>query len=142
MRDTPSVPPASRRSVAAGVRVLIADDDEIFAHLLRAKVTALEDVEVVGIAKNGREAVALAEALEPDLLLMDVYMPVLDGIDASRQIREISDDISVVLITGDDAVSDARAYEVGAAAYLRKSGDLVSIVDVVVAMSQVAAAAS
>jgi two-component system nitrate/nitrite response regulator NarL len=120
------------------LRIVIADDDPLFAALLRARLAGRPELEVVGLARDGAEAVALAEQLLPDLLLMDVHMPGVDGIEATRLVRDLPDPPTVVLITGDDEDADARAYEAGAAAYLQKSVDIVSLIDVVVAVSRVA----
>jgi DNA-binding NarL/FixJ family response regulator len=122
------------------VRVVIADDDRIFAHMIRARLGLRPDLEVVGIASDGDEAVALVEEFEPDLVLMDVNMPVMDGIEATRLICALPDAPTVVMVTGEDEDADARAYEAGAAAYLRKSVELVSLIDVVLAVAQLAGA--
>jgi DNA-binding NarL/FixJ family response regulator len=118
------------------LRVVIADDDRLFARMLRARLSALPEIEVVGLAADGRRALALAEELEPDVVLMDVHMPVMDGVEATRLIRELDEPPAVVLITGEDTAADAAAFEAGAAAYLRKSGDPIDVVDVIVAFSQ------
>jgi DNA-binding NarL/FixJ family response regulator len=117
-------------------RILIADDDRLFAEMLRDALASHDEFEVVGLVENGAEAVACTDELKPTLVLMDVTMPVLDGIEATRKMREMADPPTVVLITGDDGASgDQRAYEAGAAAYLRKSEELVSVIDVVIAVS-------
>jgi len=118
------------------LRVVIADDDRLFARMMRARLSALPEIEVVGLAADGRRALVLAEELEPDVVLMDVHMPVMDGVEATRLIRALEEPPAVVLITGEDAAADAAAFEAGAAAYLRKSGDLIDVVDVIVAFSQ------
>jgi DNA-binding NarL/FixJ family response regulator len=130
----PGVPSRDR------IRIVVADDDWMFARLLQVRLSAHPDLEVVGIAGNGSEAVALAEELEPDIVLMDVSMPVLDGVEATRLIRALPEPPTVVLVTGEDDDADLGAYEAGAAAYLRKSLDLVSLIDVIVAFSQFAGA--
>jgi DNA-binding NarL/FixJ family response regulator len=140
MRDTSCVPPGQGPSAPDGVRIVIADDDRMFARMVRDRLSEVEDVEVVGIANDGREAIHLADTLRPDVVLMDVNMPRLDGIEATRRIHELPNEIAVVLITGEDAASDARAYEAGAAAYLRKSIGLVALMDVIVAVSQLVGA--
>jgi DNA-binding NarL/FixJ family response regulator len=117
------------------IRIVIADDDRLFASMVRTKLSARAEFDVVGIARNGREAVALAEHFEPDLVLMDVAMPLLDGVEASRVIREAPNAPTVVLVTGDDEDLDTRAYGAGAAAYLRKSEDLVGLIDLILAVS-------
>jgi two-component system, NarL family, nitrate/nitrite response regulator NarL len=117
------------------VRIVIADDDRLFAEMVRMQLSSREEVEIVGIAATGKEAVDLAEELEPDLVLMDVSMPVLDGIEAAETITAGSDPPAVVLVTGEDGELDARAYQAGATAYLRKSAGLAALVDVIVAVS-------
>lgn len=132
MSQLPSTPPRDR------VRVVVADDDWMFARLLQGRLAEQPDLEVIGIAGNGSEAFALAQELAPDVVLMDVKMPVLDGVEATRLIRELPDPPIVVLVTGEDEEADLGAYEAGAAAYLRKSLDLASLIDVIVAFSQLA----
>jgi|SRR4051794_39065425 len=119
------------------VRILIADDDELFARMLRTRLNAHAHLEIVGMAANGREAVALAQELEPDLVLMDVGMPVLDGIEATRELRALAHSPKVVLISGQDDDFGTASYDVGADAYLRKSVDLVSLIDVIATVSPV-----
>lgn len=123
------------QAVLDPVRIVIADDDRLFAEMVRMQLSSREEVEIVGIAATGKEAVELAEELEPDLVLMDVSMPVLDGIEAARAITAGSDPPAVVLVTGEDGELDARAYKAGAAAYLRKSAGLAALMDVIVAVS-------
>jgi DNA-binding NarL/FixJ family response regulator len=134
MGPASEVPPANR------TRILIADDDRFFAEMLRSALVAHDDFEVVGMVENGAEAVSGSESLKPSLVLMDVAMPVLDGIAATRKLRELEDPPIVVLITGEESEANGRrAYEAGAAAYLRKSQELVAVIDVVVAVSRLSA---
>jgi len=108
--------------------------------MLRAQLSTQPHFEIVGIADGGREAVTLAEELHPDVIVMDVNMPGLDGIDATQQIRELPGSPKVVLVTGAEEDFGARPYEAGAAAYLRKSLEVVGLIDVIVAVSQLAGA--
>lgn len=118
------------------VRIVVADDDPLFARMVRAHVSARPEFEVVGIATNGLHAVELNDELTPDVVLMDVAMPVLDGIEAAEIIRDRPDPPAIVLITGEEDTSDARVYNAAAAAYVRKPADLVGLMDIVLAVSQ------
>jgi DNA-binding NarL/FixJ family response regulator len=103
------------------LRVLIADDHRLFAEALQAILASDERIEVVGQASDGSEAVALARTLGPDVVLMDVSMPVLDGFEATREIRAGSEDTHVLMLTGSNARADVdRSREAGASGYVTK----------------------
>jgi two-component system, NarL family, nitrate/nitrite response regulator NarL len=103
------------------LRVLIADDHRLFAEALEAILTADERIEVVGQASDGGQAVDLARKLGPDLVLMDVSMPVLDGFEATREIRAASEAVRVLMLTGSNSRADvARSRKVGASGYVTK----------------------
>jgi DNA-binding NarL/FixJ family response regulator len=103
------------------LRVLIADDHRLFAEALEAILAADERIEVVGQASDGSEAVELARTLSPDVVLMDVSMPVLDGFEATREIRAADEDVRVLMLTGSNSRADVdRSREVGASAYITK----------------------
>jgi CheY-like chemotaxis protein len=114
-------------------RIVLADDDRFFLETMRTALSECGEFEVVATAENGADAIACVEEFEPSLVLMDVGMPVLDGVEATRRIRELPHPPAVVLITGDDAEADAAAYEAGAAAYLRKAKDISLLIGVLVA---------
>ena len=103
------------------LRVLIADDHRLFAEALEAILTTDERIEVVGQASDGEQAVELARKLGPDVVLMDVSMPVLDGFEATREIREETAGVRVLMLTGSNSRDDVdRSREAGAAGYVTK----------------------
>jgi len=105
----------------ATIRVLIADDHRLFAEALEAILAGEPDIEVVGRARNGEEAVEQALAMSPDVILMDIAMPVVDGVEATKRIRKLQNDACVLMLTGSNSRTDvARAREAGAAAYVTK----------------------
>jgi DNA-binding NarL/FixJ family response regulator len=85
----------------AEVRVLFADDDAAYRLLLRAAFSTFDGVDVIGEATNGQQAVELVSRAVPDVVLLDVEMPVMDGFAAALAIRRICPDARVVLHTGD-----------------------------------------
>ena len=104
------------------IRVLIADDQALFARALEALLADDEEVEVVGYAKNGAEAVELADAEHPDVILMDISMPLMDGLEATRELRSHGSDARVVMLTESDLRADTvRAKRAGADAYVPKT---------------------
>jgi DNA-binding NarL/FixJ family response regulator len=103
------------------IRVLIADDHRLFAEALEAILDAEPGIEVVGRAGNGEEAVEQAIELRPDVILMDIAMPVVDGVEATKRIRKQHRRACVLMLTGSNSRTDvARAREAGAAAYVTK----------------------
>jgi two-component system NarL family response regulator len=103
------------------LRVVIADDHRLFAEALEAILATDERIEVVGQAGDGSEAVELARRLGPDVVLMDVSMPVLDGFEATREIRAASDDTHVLMLTGSNSRADVdRSRQAGASGYVTK----------------------
>jgi diguanylate cyclase (GGDEF)-like protein len=107
------------------IRLLICDDSEPFRFVLRTTLAEQAEISVVGEAGDGREAVDLALALSPDVILMDVRMPVLDGVVATREIMAALPSVRVVALTGSDDRSVVGAMlEAGAAAYCVKGAPL------------------
>ena len=103
------------------VRVLIAEDHPLFREGMRGRLDRVADVAVVGEAASGDEAVELAHKLEPDVILMDIKMPGLNGIEATREIQQASPQIGVLMLTmfeDDDSVF--AAMRAGAKGYLLK----------------------
>src|SRR5512135_3485011 len=105
-------------------RVLIVDDHGAFREALAALVNRETDMEVVGQAENGEKAVALARELLPDVILMDVKMPVMDGIEATRRIRAEMAGMKILALSmysDDGFISDMK--RAGALGFLMKGGD-------------------
>ncbi len=103
------------------IRVLIADDHALFRDGLRALLASAPDTEFVGEAATGDEAIALAIRLQPDVILMDIQMPSLNGIEATRQIVQASPHIGVLMVTMfEDDPSVFNAMRAGARGYLLK----------------------
>jgi two-component system response regulator DesR len=115
-------------------RIVIADNDRRFADELRRSVEAHDAFEVVGIAGDGEEAIQLVETLKPSLVLMDAAMPGLDGVEATRKLRNMSESPAVVLMTSLEG-PDSRTLDAGAAAYLRKGEAVSSLADIVLALA-------
>ena len=91
------------------IRVLIADDHPVFRFGLHSLVSSIPDMEVIGEATNGETAVELSASLKPDIILMDINMPGLNGIEATRKILKDQPRIGILVITmfDDDSVFDA-----------------------------------
>ena len=118
------------------IRVLLADDHRLYAETLTLLLSTDERIEVVGRAEDGRRAVEQALRLRPDVVLMDVHMPHVDGIAASRSLRSELPDARVVMLTSSAAAEDLeRACAAGASAYLTKDADGDAIADEVVRVS-------
>ena len=114
------------------VSVLIVDDHERFVDALEAILSTEKNIKVVGRAHNGADAARKAVELQPDVVLMDISMPVLDGFHASRIIKAESPDTCVLFVTGSAAASDfAQARAVGASGYLTKDRIATDLVDAV-----------
>jgi two-component system response regulator NreC len=106
---------------AQGIRVLLADDHDIMRDGLRALLELAGDIQVVGDARTGREAVEEAERLLPDVVLMDITMPELDGVEACRRIRQRTPEVRVLFLTMHEADEYLfRALRAGAAGYVIK----------------------
>jgi DNA-binding NarL/FixJ family response regulator len=103
------------------IRVLLVDDQALFREGLETLLSVHKDIQVVGQASNGQEAVELAAQVQPDVILMDVRMPVLDGVRATRRLTEaLSQSRVIVLTTFDDDEYVFDALRAGAVGYLLK----------------------
>jgi DNA-binding NarL/FixJ family response regulator len=114
------------------IRVLLAEDQRLFAEGVMALLSAHDRIDVVGCAVTGEEAVELARAYRPDLVLMDISMPGMDGIEATRRVKQALPSTAVLVLTASEAREDVeRAAEAGADGYLTKdtaSSDLIGAI--------------
>jgi two-component system nitrate/nitrite response regulator NarL len=112
---------AANAPQARPVSVLIADDEPLFVESVAGLLEHDERIRVIGTATNGQDAVDLASALDPDVTLMDISMPVLDGIEAARRIRLELPDACILILTGSSTAADIdRARLAGVSGFLAK----------------------
>ena len=115
------------------LRVLVVDDHLLYAEALSVLLCAQEGLDVVGVAADGRQAIATAAELRPDVVLMDIEMPLMDGITATRWIRQRLPETRVVVMTALTGQEHAeRALGAGASACVRKfsaAGDLLQAIE-------------
>ncbi len=111
------------------IRLLLVDDHSVIRQALRMLLESRPELEVIGDCENGREALSAVEKLNPDVVLMDVVMPGLNGIEATRQIRRFSRGSRVVMLSGFvDEDQLLEALRAGASGYLMKSSDVSELV--------------
>jgi DNA-binding NarL/FixJ family response regulator len=116
----------------AQIRVLIADDHLLFAEALEAILGNDGRFDVVGLARDGAQAVELAATESPDVVLMDISMPVKDGFEATQEVLEQRPDTAVLMLTGSNSRSDVdRARTAGAAGYVTKDRIASELIDAV-----------
>jgi DNA-binding NarL/FixJ family response regulator len=119
------------------VRVLVADDQALFRRGVVVVLSASKDIEVVGEAADGEEAVAAAQELQPDVVLMDVRMPRLSGVEATRHIRRSLPGTEVLMLTVSDEEEDLfESVKAGANGYLLKEVAIEEIAETVRAMAE------
>lgn len=118
------------------IRLLIADDHDLFREGLRALISTTEDIELVGEAATGEEAITTAEELQPDVVLMDINMPGMDGIRATRQILRANPTTGIIMVTmlRDDS-SIFSAMRAGARGYVLKGSKYKELLDTIRAVA-------
>ena len=127
-----SQPMESQPAESRRIRVLLVDDHSIMREGLQSMLAGSEELEVVGQARDGEEAVRAAAELSPDVVVMDVMMPNKDGVEACREIMDAAPDIRVVMLTAsteEDAVIEAVAA--GATGYLQKVSGMDRLLDTI-----------
>lgn len=119
------------------IKVLIADDHVFYREGVRALLSNVPDIEVIGEAGSGEEAIAQAKDLQPNVILMDLKMPGMNGIDATRRIHEAHPGMGVLVITMfDDDDSVFAAMRAGARGYLLKDADKEEVVRAIIAVER------
>lgn len=114
------------------IKVLIVDDEEAVRQGLKMHLELEADIKIIGLAENGLEAVQLSNKLGPDVIVMDIKMDIMDGLEATRIIHESSPWISVIILTiYSDLTTKEKALESGAAAFLEKSGAANELTDLI-----------
>jgi DNA-binding NarL/FixJ family response regulator len=119
------------------VRILLADDHKVVRQGTRALLSAVPEWEIVGEADNGRDAVSLTAELKPDIVILDISMPELNGLDATRQIKKKSPETEVLIFTGqetEELVHDV--FDSGARSYIMKTDAADHLIDAIKALSE------
>ena len=116
------------------VRVLIADDHRLFAEALEAILSTEVRIEVVGRAADGGEAVELARRLQPDVVALDISMPVMDGFEAAAAMERLQHPPAILMLTGSNSPDDIdRARRAGAKGYITKDAIAARLVEAILA---------
>ena len=119
------------------IRVLLADDQIFMCKILQDWLSEEEDIKVIGYANNGEKAIELVEELQPDIVVMDVEMPELDGVSATEIISQRFQKVSVVIFSASDSYDRlAAALQVGAKGYILKGGQKGEIIQTIRSIHQ------
>jgi DNA-binding NarL/FixJ family response regulator len=118
------------RSTHPPLRILLVDDHPGTLAALRSALSQYPELDVIGDAHNGLDAIAQANALRPDVVLMDISMPVMDGVDATRRIHAALPAIQVIGLSGFEKTPDPHPIEMaGAVAYFQKDADMRPLIE-------------
>ena len=128
-----SIQTVDKLAVVAAVKVLIVDDHDLFAESVQAFLSTEDEVDVVGRAANGEEATRLAAVTHPDVVLMDISMPVMDGFVAAKEVVREAPEARILFLTGSNAPADvAKARAVGGIGYVTKEKIASELVEAIV----------
>jgi two-component system, NarL family, response regulator NreC len=119
------------------VRILLADDHKVVRHGTRALLSKIPEWEIIGEVDNGRDAVAQTEKLKPDIVILDIGMPQLNGLDATRQIKKISPQTEVLIFTAHEAEELVHdVFDCGARSYIMKTDAADHLIEALKALSE------
>lgn len=114
------------------IKVLITDDHAVFRTGVRSSLSHYHDIEFIGEAENGVQLLSLINSLQPDIILLDIQMPVMDGIATLPQVKKILPDAKIIMLTmSDDAGTISKLMEIGANSYLIKNSDSETIYEAI-----------
>lgn len=119
------------------VRILLADDHKVVRQGTRALLSTIPEWEIVGEADNGRDAVALTAELKPDIVILDITMPELNGLDAARQIKRTSPETEILIFTAQETEKLVHdVFDSGARSYIMKTDAADHLIDAIKALSE------
>ncbi len=114
------------------IKVLITDDHAIFRAGIKSTLSHYPDIELMGEAENGMQLLNMVKFLEPDVILLDIQMPIMDGIATLPEIKKMLPDVKIIMLTMNDDVSMiSRLMEIGANSYLTKNSDSATIYEAI-----------
>lgn len=113
------------------IRVLLVDDHQVVREGLKRMLELEEDIRVVGEAVNGEDGITQAEQFSPDVILMDIKMPNMDGIAATRQLKEKMPDVKIIMLTFYDSEYVPQAIEAGASGYILKDASREQLIEAI-----------
>ncbi len=114
------------------IKVIITDDHALFRTGVKASLAHYADIEFIGEAENGMQLLNLVKFLKPDVILLDIQMPIMDGIATLPEVKKVLPDIRIIMLTMNDDVSMiSKLMEIGANSYLTKNSDSVTIYEAI-----------
>lgn len=118
------------------INIVIADDQPAVRAGLRMRLSLEADIKIIGTARDGGEALHVIARLRPDLIIMDMEMPGMDGLAATKYIKSSAPDCKIIILTiHDDETSRQQAYDAGAAGFVSKSADDIALVNAIRALT-------